>query len=668
MQYEYDSTGDLFNLVVMTFLLLILAPVTYRSVRPRRSKNEATKAFPVQVQDDELRNELVRGRPASATSKSLVTSVLSVKTALLVGGWATVAYLAHKVINTKREQTFYDPYEILGIATSATEKEIKRHFKRLSIKFHPDKVRLTANQTMEMVEKQFVELTKAYKALTDEEIRQNYIEYGHPDGRQDLAVGIALPTWIVQGGSSLWVLGAYCVTLLIGLPLLVGRWWYKSSAVTKDGLLTGTAETYFKAIKARMTYDEIVRVLCDAQEYASLSTHDHETETELHDLAEKVKVARPTALSDNPSPASVLLHAHMCRITVPAKLIPSQTLVLDKILDLQKGLLQIVLAYGYLDTALKVMQVSPCLAQAVYWDEPAALQLPYATKEIGRAWNDVKIDAGIQDLLEVDDAERRELLAKSVSGGQLSDSQYANWLRVALGVPDLEIGKAHFKVDGDAGVTPNALVQLVVMLRRASDKPLEDKELAEFSADEADVTAVAKQEELFSGSAVRDTLAWAPYLPTPPKNHFWLSMVDAKQDRVIIGPVIVEDVGEKVRTYKLQFQAPPGVGVYTFQLHLISDTYRGLNKQLMLVLEVQDETEVLKSSGRVREEDEISEPDEDSLAGQMAQLKGQPVKRHDHLNGSDGPREHEYSSSDDDDDDDDTDDSDSDTSSDSDDD
>jgi translocation protein SEC63 len=57
--------------------------------------------------------------------------------------------------------------------------------------------------------------------LTDEVIRQNYEEFGHPDGKQDFSMGIALPSWVVESRNVGWVMGAYAILLGVMLPLYV---------------------------------------------------------------------------------------------------------------------------------------------------------------------------------------------------------------------------------------------------------------------------------------------------------------------------------------------------------------------------------------------------------------------------------------------------------------
>ena len=65
------------------------------------------------------------------------------------------------------------PVLILIILKEASEKEIKKQYRELSKTMHPDKGG---------DEEKFKQLAKAYQALTDEETRKNWQEYGNPDG------------------------------------------------------------------------------------------------------------------------------------------------------------------------------------------------------------------------------------------------------------------------------------------------------------------------------------------------------------------------------------------------------------------------------------------------------------------------------------------------------
>lgn len=87
--------------------------------------------------------------------------------------------MAYKASQIEIEHKEYDPFAILGIDREATDKEIKKQYRELSKTMHPDKGG---------DEEAFKELTKAYKALTDEEIKKNWIEYGNPDGPGILTV------------------------------------------------------------------------------------------------------------------------------------------------------------------------------------------------------------------------------------------------------------------------------------------------------------------------------------------------------------------------------------------------------------------------------------------------------------------------------------------------
>ncbi len=67
-----------------------------------------------------------------------------------------------------------DYYEVLGVARDAAADEIKKSYRKLAVKFHPDK-----NPGDHTAEDKFKELGEAYEALSDPDKRAAYDRYGH---------------------------------------------------------------------------------------------------------------------------------------------------------------------------------------------------------------------------------------------------------------------------------------------------------------------------------------------------------------------------------------------------------------------------------------------------------------------------------------------------------
>src|SRR6058998_155128 len=67
-----------------------------------------------------------------------------------------------------------DYYEVLGIAQNAAEEEIKRAYRKLAVKFHPDK-----NPDDPHAEEKFKELGEAYDVLMDPDKRAAYDRFCH---------------------------------------------------------------------------------------------------------------------------------------------------------------------------------------------------------------------------------------------------------------------------------------------------------------------------------------------------------------------------------------------------------------------------------------------------------------------------------------------------------
>ncbi|MBT8083074.1 MAG: molecular chaperone DnaJ [Gammaproteobacteria bacterium] len=77
-----------------------------------------------------------------------------------------------------------DYYEVLGVSKSASGDEIKKAYRRLAMKFHPDRNK----DDGEASEKKFKEAKEAYEVLKDDDKRAMYDRYGH-DGLQGGAGG-----------------------------------------------------------------------------------------------------------------------------------------------------------------------------------------------------------------------------------------------------------------------------------------------------------------------------------------------------------------------------------------------------------------------------------------------------------------------------------------------
>jgi molecular chaperone DnaJ len=77
-----------------------------------------------------------------------------------------------------------DYYEVLGVSKGASADDVKKAYRKLAVKFHPDK-----NQGNKEAEEKFKEIGEAYEILSDQEKRAAYDRFGHQAFQQGMGRG-----------------------------------------------------------------------------------------------------------------------------------------------------------------------------------------------------------------------------------------------------------------------------------------------------------------------------------------------------------------------------------------------------------------------------------------------------------------------------------------------
>nr|CAD7571459.1 unnamed protein product [Timema californicum] len=88
---------------------------------------------------------------------------------LLITYCLVLSYVCYFAMAENKGRNFY---EILGVKKTATDRDIKKAFRKLAVKYHPDK-----NKSKEAEEK-FKEIAEAYEILSDSNKRKQYDQFG----------------------------------------------------------------------------------------------------------------------------------------------------------------------------------------------------------------------------------------------------------------------------------------------------------------------------------------------------------------------------------------------------------------------------------------------------------------------------------------------------------
>jgi len=485
-QFEYDEKGTTFYYFLISFYGIVLVPVTYYVWKVTKLPDDQKRAAKICRCPPcvEKRAILRKKEPKSKSIRYVSLSVLAIL-------WVSFFVGVYKISQFEKDFTEYDPYAVLELDRGATTADIRRQYRRLSMKYHPDK------ETGDP--QKFMRIAKAYEALTNEESRKNWEEHGNPDGPGATSFGIALPSWLVSKENSMWVLGAYGLAFMVILPVAVGTWWYKSIQYSCEQILLDTTQLYYYFFHKTpaMQSKRILMILAGSLEFEK--GHNNEIQERPSDNVELPELMRdlPNLGDKNKEPplcypysikARALIHAHLSRLELPRLTLKSD---LDLILQKSPFLIQemvscvaqlIAMAKAgrtsnmpRLETIENCMRVSQMMVQGLWDNKSPLLQLPHLNQENLRHFTTKKRSVrSIRQFASMKDEERRSLLRN------LTGEQYEDVINVCSMFPVIEIKvKPHVLDDEDEQgvITTGAIVTVSVTVKR--------KNLAEFFEQEA---------------------------------------------------------------------------------------------------------------------------------------------------------------------------------------
>lgn len=632
LNYDYDESSETWPFFLLTVILMIIVPLTISQFYKLFIKKDESEKI---IEEEKLNvfsklnekytsDEIKEFRTNFEKKKN--SNLFCKKNLIIILGWIIVAILVQRISSNdaikEAAKGLFDPYEILGISSSSNEREIKSAYRKLSLKFHPDKLpKDLSDADKHSMEEAFVQISKAYESLTDEATRENFLRYGHPDGPQSTSHGIALPSFLVDGASSPILIVLYIASFVLLLPYFVSKWWNTAKLYTRTNLHVLTAASFVSRLVNHKpsqiaTVDLIISWLSHAEEfklfYPDLEAKDFEQllQDHLHNRDSKIN-----GRNMNVAKYRIVAKCH----------------------TLLHGFLEISCGFRNLEMAIIIIDTFKCIVQGIpKTNNSQIFQLPNVDQDTFKNGTVDEVHT-LGKLFTYDDEKIGKIL------GIKDDQKLKDTLEVAGNIPQFKLLKADFVVPGEEYVTPSSTpyISIKVLMRSAKQKTIPTEKFPTDMLKESD-----DFEDMKNPFASMDNLpllpySYAPNFPTNRRNT-WCCLIALQKDvKILQTPYklqrmslknlskdldkrVVKELGTdfdpedwEIGFIRLPFgqQAPPETGNVFLRVVIKSTDYFGSDLDITMMMQVRDPPKIDEYKADIYDDSDADESasDEEDL-------------------------------------------------------
>lgn len=454
-------------------------------------------------------------------------------------------------VSTDGEVNSFDPFVILEIDSGADSKVVKKAYRSLSLKYHPDK-----NPGDRAAEAKFMMVSKAYEALTDEAARDNWEKFGNPDGKQSLEVSIGLPSFLLDSEYRNLVLLMYLLFIVGVIPFVVYTYYSKSSKFGEKDIMYDTYSWFQNTLNEHSLTKWLPETMAASAEFRKHNVPKTvEDKTSVSQVMSLVKTQMQKPKIDLPAvvKGNVLLHAHLLRKSEQiqsSQLVDDLKHMLRLSTSLNDAMISVCQHSDYFQTAMNCIEFGQYVTQAMWVKDSPLLQLPHFTNnEVKHAVKGKGKATNVLDYKALEDDQKKGM-------ADFTEEQKQDVLNYLKIIPDISVDtKVFVDDDEDDNVYEGDLCTIQVRLTRNN---LEKGEKA--------------------------GLVHAPRFPFPKMEAWWI-ILGTKEGKIIH----IEKVGDpnKFVEHNIKFLAPR-VGEYEFDLFVKSNAYVGLDQQMKIKLTTLD--------------------------------------------------------------------------------